>query len=80
GMNLESRGFKQDARWRPIHRFASVLALIMIAEFVAGGLARAGETGAGIAQRILIVTFATWFVVTAMRLRSNATETAASRA
>jgi len=52
----------------------------MIAEFVAGGLARAGETGAGIAQRILIVTFATWFVVTAMRLRSNATETAASSA
>ncbi len=80
GTNLVSRRFKQDVRWRPIHRFASVLALIMIAEFVAGGLTAARETGAGIAQRILIVTFATWFVVTALRLRANATETAASGA
>lgn len=81
GTNLVSRRFKQDVRWRPIHRFASVLALIMIPEFVAGGLARARETGAGgIAQRILVVTFATWFVLTALRLRANATATAASGA
>jgi hypothetical protein len=78
GTNLVSRRFKQDVRWRPIHRFASVLALIMIPEFVAGGLARAMETGAGIAQRILVVTFAAWFVLTALRLRANGTETAAS--
>jgi hypothetical protein len=80
GTNLVSRGFKKDMRWRPIHRFASVLALIMIAEFVAGGLTAAMETGAGIAQRILIVTFATWFLVTALRLRANATAAAASGA
>lgn len=82
GTNLVSRGFKHDARWRPIHRFASVLALIMIAEFVAGGAAAARETGAGIAQRILAVTLATWFVVTALRLRANAraTETTSFRA
>jgi hypothetical protein len=71
GTNLVSRGFKRDVRWRPIHRFASVLALIMIVEFAAGGLAAAMETGAGIAQRILIVTFATWFLITALRLRAN---------
>jgi hypothetical protein len=76
GTNLVSRGFKEDVRWRPIHRFASVLALIMIVEFVVGGLARAMETGAGLAQRILAVTFATWFVLTALRLRANATKTA----
>lgn len=80
GTNLVSRGFKRDVGWRPIHRFASVLALIMIVEFVAGGLAAAVETGAGIAQRLLIVTFATWFVLTALRLRTNARETAASEA
>lgn len=74
GTNLVSRKFKHDVRWRPIHRFASVLALIMIPEFVAGGLAAATATGAGIAQRILIVTFATWFVLVALRLRSNAIE------
>lgn len=78
GTNLVSRRFKQDPRWRPIHRFASLLALVMIAEFVAGGLTAATETGAGIAQRVLIVTFATWFVLTALRLRSNAMESAAT--
>jgi len=80
GTNLVSRRFKQDPRWRPIHRFASVLALIMIPEFIAGGLAAARETGAGVAQRILAVTFATWFVLTALQLRANARERAASEA
>jgi hypothetical protein len=78
GTNFVSRGFKHDVRWRPIYRAASVLAFIMIVEFVAGGAAAARETGAGIAQRILVVTLATWFVVAALRLRANAraTETA----
>ena len=74
GMNLVSRQFKHDMRWRPIYRFASVLAIIMIPQFIAGGLAAASATGAGIPQRMLVVTFATWFVVTALRLRSNATK------
>jgi hypothetical protein len=73
GTNLVSRGFKRDVRWRPIYSFAAFLALLMIAEFVAGGLAVARGSGAGIAQRVLIVTFATWFLLTAGRLRSNAT-------
>ena len=72
GTNLVSRGFKHDENWRPIHRFAFVLSLLMIPEFVAGGLAAARESGAGIAQRVLIVTFATWFLVASARLRSNA--------
>jgi hypothetical protein len=80
GTNLVSRRFKQDVKWRPIHRFESVLALIMIPEFVAGGLAAARETGAGFAQRILVVTFATWFALAALQLRASATETAPSGA
>jgi hypothetical protein len=72
GTNLVSRGFKQDVRWHPIHRVASVLALLMIPEFFAGGLTAARESGAGIAQRVLIATFATWFLLTAVRLRYNA--------
>jgi hypothetical protein len=80
GTNLVSRGFKQDVRWRPIHRFASALALLMIAEFVAAGLTAARETGAGIAQRVFIVTFATWFLVVAARLRSNVTQAVVTRA
>lgn len=80
GTNLVSRRLKHDPRWRPIHRIASVLALIMIPLFLAGGLAAARGTGAGLAQRIHIVTFATWFVLIAMRLRSNAKQTAPARA
>lgn len=76
GVNLVSRKLKHDERWRPTHRLASVLALVMIPEFLAGGLAAARETGAGIAQRILVATFATWFLVIAIRLRSNAEQTA----
>jgi Protein of unknown function (DUF998) len=78
-INLVSRGFKHDVRWRPIHRFTSVLALLMIPEFVAGGLARARGTGAGIMQRAFIVTFATWFLVVATQLRSNAIRDASTR-
>jgi hypothetical protein len=78
GTNLVSRRLKHDERWQPIHRFASVLALIMIPEFIAGGLAAARETGAGVAQRLLVITFATWFLVMAMQLRKTATQTAAA--
>ena len=70
--NLVSQGFRRDLRWQPIYRFASVLALLMIPEFAAGGLTRATGTGAGIAQRVFIVTFATWFLVVATQLRSIA--------
>ena len=72
GMNLVSRGFKSDPRWRQIHRFAAALALLMIPEFVVGGVARARGSGAGLAQRLLILTFATWFLLVAAQLRSHA--------
>ena len=72
GANLVSRRLKHDEKWQPTHRLASVLALIMIPVFLATGAAAARETGGGIAQRILLVTLAAWFVVIAMRLRSNA--------
>lgn len=72
GTNLVSRRLKLDEKWRPTHRTASVLAIIMIPVFLAGGVAAARETGAGIAQRILILTFATWFFVMAALLRSTA--------
>lgn len=71
GTNLVSRGFRDHVSWRPIYRFASVLALLMIPLFIAGGLTAAREAGAGVAQRIFIVTFGTWFLLTATRLRSR---------
>jgi hypothetical protein len=79
GTNLVSRGFTQDVRWKPIHRFASVLALLIIAEFFVGGLTAAKESGAGIAQRVFIITFASWFLLTTARLWSNANRAVANR-
>ena len=72
--NLLSRRFKLDAKWRPLYRTASVLALIMIPAFISGAVTAAREIGMGIAQRILLVTFAAWYLVVASRLRTNATE------
>ncbi|HEX2028959.1 MAG TPA: DUF998 domain-containing protein [Nitriliruptorales bacterium] len=73
GVSLVSRRLQHDARWRPVHRIAWPLALLLMVEFVGGGLAAATTTGAGIAQRLLLVTFATWFVLVGARLRSDAT-------
>jgi uncharacterized protein DUF998 len=72
GTNLVSRLLKRDPTWQPISRIASVIAILMIPEFVAGGLAAARGTGAGLAQRILVATFVTWYLLMAIRLRSNA--------
>ena len=69
GTNLTSRLFRLQDNWRPISQVASLLALLMIPEFIAGGITAARGTGAGIAQRILIVTFAAWYLVTGFRLR-----------
>jgi hypothetical protein len=46
----------------------------MIPLFIAGGVTAAREMGAGIAQRLLVVTFAAWYMVVAFQLRANATE------
>jgi hypothetical protein len=44
----------------------------VIPEFIAGRVMGARETGAGIAQRVLIITFVSWFFLVSARLRSNA--------
>jgi uncharacterized protein DUF998 len=76
--NLISRGFGHDERWRPFHRLAQVLALIMLVEFVAVAIARNFGLG-GLAQRIFIVTFVVWLLSTAARLRSLAIGSSAAR-
>jgi hypothetical membrane protein len=72
GTNFTSRLFRMREDWRSIHRVASTLALLMIPEFIAGGVTAARNVGAGIAQRIMIATFAAWFLVVASRLRKSA--------
>ena len=74
GTNFTSRLFRRHDAWRPVFRIASALALLMIPEYFAGGFTAAQGTSAGIAQRILIVTFASWYLVVGSRLRSNLTK------
>ena len=65
---LLSRRFKQDEKWRPFHRLALILSLVVLATFI--GLFLTFETEfVGLSQRIFIVTFLIWLLLTAARLR-----------
>lgn len=73
GVILVSRRFKHDETWRPFHRTALILSLVMLAAFIGTFLSIATESGfAGLTQRIYLATFVTWFLLTAARLRSMA--------
>lgn len=65
---LLSRRFKQDERWRPFHRSAFILSLVILATFI-GFFLTAGTEFVGLSQRIFIVTFLIWLLLTAARLR-----------
>jgi bacteriorhodopsin len=74
GTILVSRRFKQEEQWRPLHRTALILSLVMVAVFIATFVNIATGAGfAGMCQRIFLAAFATWFFLTAARLRSIAT-------
>jgi hypothetical protein len=80
GTILLSRRFEQDEQWRPLHRTALILSLVMLTAFVANFLSIVTAAGfAGLCQRIFLVAFVTWFFLTAARLRSGATGFALSR-
>jgi len=78
GMMLVSWSFRQDVKWRPFHRTALALSLIMLAGYIATFLSFATDSGTlGIAQRIALATVVTWMLLTAVRLRSPGIEDAA---
>jgi uncharacterized membrane protein YozB (DUF420 family) len=80
GAILVSRRFKHDETWRPFHRSALVLSLIMLTVFVATVVNNATGSGfAGLCQRIYLVALVTWFLLTAKRLRSIANGAAPAR-
>ena len=80
GTILVSRHFKQDQQWRPFHRTALILSLLMLAVFVATFLNIATGSGfAGLCQRMFLAAFVTWFVLTAAHLRSLAARSASPR-
>jgi len=70
GVILVSRRFKYDEKWRPVHRSAVILSLVMLTAYVATFIAIATDSGfGGLAQRISLATFVSWFLLTATRLR-----------
>jgi hypothetical protein len=73
GTVLVSRRFKQDEYWRPFHRTALILSLIMLTVFIATFVNIATDSGfAGLCQRIFLAALLTWFFLTAARLHSIA--------
>ena len=73
GVILVSWRFKQDEMWRPFHRTALVLSLILLVAFILGGLSIATQSGfIGLTQRIDLIALVTWMLLTAVRLRSLA--------
>ena len=73
GTVLLSRSFKRDESWQRIYRPAMSLALVMLITFFITGLNVALKSGfAGLCQRVFLVTFITWFILTTLHLRSTA--------
>lgn len=73
GILLVSRHFKHDDAWRPLHRPALILSLLMLAMFVAMPLSLATGLGvAGLVQRIMLAAAVSWFLLAAARLRAVA--------
>jgi hypothetical protein len=71
---LISRRFGQDERWRPLHRLAVILSLIMLAEFaVFVAFIASGSGNPGLGQRIFLAAFVAWIALTASHLRSIST-------
>jgi len=80
GTILVSRRFKQNGLWRPIHRTAVILSLVMLAAFIATFLNIVTASAfAGLCQRIFLVAFVAWFLLTAARLRSISSGSVPSR-
>ena len=58
--------------WRPFHRVALTLSVLMLAAFVAVAVLLATNSEfAGLGQRVFIVVFLTWFSLTALRLSGS---------
>jgi hypothetical protein len=69
GVILVSRRFKQDEKWRPFHRLALILALVMLAAFIGMFLSiYIGAGFAGLCQRIGLAAWVTWVLLALRRI------------
>jgi hypothetical protein len=71
GTILVSRSFKRDQNWAPFYRLALTLSSTMLVIFIITALNAATKSGfEGLCQRIFLVVFVTWFMLTSFHLRS----------
>lgn len=73
---LLSWHFNQDEKWSSFHRPALILSVLMLLALI-GFFLSANTAYSGLSQRILIVIFLTWLLLTAVRLRHLATRSVA---
>jgi len=75
GAVLVSKSFRKDVNWRPFYRTGLTLSLAMLLFFVITGVNVALESGfEGLCQRVFLVVFSTWFILTVLHLRSVVTK------
>ena len=72
GTILVSKRFGRDTHWRPIYRTALSLSLVMLAAFIITAVNMATDSGfGGVSQRVFLIVFTTWFILTTLHLRST---------
>jgi hypothetical protein len=72
GAILVSKSFSRDKNWRPVYRSALSLSVAMLVTFIITGVNIATESGfEGLCQRVFLIMFATWFILTTLHLRST---------
>jgi hypothetical protein len=71
GAILVSGSFRRDKNWRPFYGTALTLSFTMLLLFIITGINVALKSGfEGLCQRVFLVVFSTWFILTTMHLRS----------
>lgn len=74
GTILVSKSFRRDKHWRAIYRSALSLSLVMLVTFIITGVTMTTDSGfGGISQRVFLIVFTTWFILTTLHLRSTIT-------
>ena len=72
GTVLVSKSFSRDKNWQPIYRSARSLSVVLLVMFIITGVNIAAHSGfEGLCQRVFLITFATWFILTTLHLRST---------
>jgi hypothetical protein len=75
GVFLITRRFKLDEKWKSIYFSGLILSMLMILLFIVTFVNFAADLGfIGLFQRIYLILFVAWFIMTAIRIRTISLE------